>query len=307
MIGDNLFNRDFSCKVGSAEISIQTSDLLTGAITPALRASFKVEKSDSKEPNKATVEIYNLNKANRSILKEGTDLIAKAIAVAKKTKSTPTWEWPLIIEAGYVGSRAQIFSGDVKFADSRKDSTDWVTTIEAEDGGNQLANARISKSLGRGSTMFQVLSTLARELGVGLGNSLLTFATQTAGLKIYKKGVVLNGKVSDLLDRYCTTAGFRWCVMDGQLQVLKKDGSLLESVIVLQSSSGLIGSPELGEDGAIKCTALIQSGLKPGKKISVVSEKVKGFFRIERVTFEGDTAGENWYAQVEAKPDIGIV
>lgn len=301
---EKLFNRDFSCKIGAAEISVQTPDPFTRVPVPTLRVSFKVEKSDSKDPNRAVVEIYNLNKANRSVLKDGSALIAKAISLAKKTKTQPVWDWPLVIEAGYVGSKSQIFSGDVKFADSRKDSVDWVTTIEAEDAGNQLANARISKSLGPGSTMYQILNELAIALNVGSGNSLLKFATQLSGLRVYKKGVVLHGKVSDLLDRYCTSAGFRWCVMDGQLQVLGKNESLLETVVILNSSTGLIGSPELGEEGTIKCTALMQGRIKPGKKLLVESEKVTGSFRTEKVIFEGDTWGENWYSQIEARPEL---
>ena len=298
----DLFNRDFTCRIGGAVISIQTPDLLTGKIATSLRAAFKIEKSDASEPNKATIEVWNLSEANRRILQEGASLVAKTIAAAKRAGVTPRWKWPLIVEAGYVGYKSQIFSGDVQLAESKKERSDWVTTIEAEDGGNQYANARINKSFGAGTTMLALLTFAAKSLGIGLGNSLEKFAISKRNIVVFKKGIAISGKVSKILDKYCASAGYRWCIHDGQLQVLAPGETLFENVVILNKSSGLIGSPELGEEGVVSFTSLLQGAIKPGKRIILDSETAKGTFKAERVSHSGDTWGQEWYTEVEAKP-----
>lgn len=297
-----FFNRDFQCLIGGAVISCQIPDMITETFQPSLRASFKVEKTSAKEPNKATIEVYNLSESNRSILKDGADIVARTIALAQKAKVAPVWQWPLIVEAGYVGSREQLFTGDVVYAQSKRDTTSWITTIEAEDGGIQFSNARIKQSFGPGTTLQTVLLACAKALGVGIGNSMTKLAAPKRSLVVYKKGLVLSGKVSDVLDKQCTNAGYKWSIQDGQLQLLAKGETLIESVPILSATSGLIGSPELGEAGSIKCQSLLRGTIKPGKRIIVESQLVKGTFKVDRVTHSGDTWGSNWYSEIEAKP-----
>jgi hypothetical protein len=299
----DLFNRDFRCTIGAALISIQTPNPLSpDTIAPSLRASFRIEKTDSPEPNKATVEVYNLNTANRAILKEGADLVAKAIAAAKKLGVPPSWEWPLVVEAGYTSGISQLFSGDVTFARSVKERVDWITTIEAEDGGPKFANARVNLSFGAGTTLVAILTTLAKEIGLGIGNSVAHFSVPLRKRILFKKGVVLSGKVSEILDTYCATAGYTWSIQDGQLQVLASTETLVEAVVKVSPSTGLVGSPELGEEGVVTFRSLLQGKIRPGKRVILDSKSVKGTFKVQRVTYIGDTWGTDWYSEVEGKP-----
>lgn len=301
----DLFNRDFRCTIGAARISIQNANPLSpDTIAPSLRASFRIEKTDSPEPNKATVEVFNLNAANRAILKEGADLVAKAIEAAKKLGVPPSWEWPLIVEAGYTSGVSQLFSGDVTFARSVKERVDWITTIEAEDGGPKFANARINKSFGAGTTLTALLTQIANQFGLGLGNSIAHFLVPKRGRVLFKKGVVISGKVSDVLDTYCATAGYTWSIQDGQLQILESSETLVEAIVKVSPSTGLVGSPELGEEGVVTFRSLLQGQIRPGKRVILDSKAVKGTFKIQRVTYIGDTWGTDWYTEAEGKPII---
>jgi hypothetical protein len=293
---DPLFNRDFAMTVAGAPISIQKVNTTTGDITAALRVVFSIEKSDNRDPNRATVVIYNLSEPNRKILQIGSEAAEKSRALGL------VYDWPLVIEAGYALTRSQIFSGDIVRADSRIEGTEWVTTIEAQDGGNKYRSARISQSFAKGTPLVAVLNTLAAALGVGFGNSAAHFAASPRGLTVFENGLAVNGRVSKLLDKYITSAGYNWSIQDGQLQVLAPNETLLDAVVVLSPLTGLVGSPDKGEKGIIKTRSLLQPQIIPGRLVTMLSKSINGGYKATKVSHFGDTWGQDWYTEFEGKP-----
>ncbi len=293
----DLFNRDLTLTMGAVSLDIQTRNpIFPDRIAPALRVSFDIEKTSNRDPNKALVTIYNLNPANRALLQKGSDLITTFKQLKK------LYEWQVTIEAGYVGSKSKLFVGDITFADSRRDGSDWITTIEAGDEQRNYNSRFVSKSFGSGTSLFSILVFLVTELGIGFGDSINKFTVPLRGLVVFKKGVVLEGKVSEILDKYVTSAGYQWSIQDGVLQVLAPGETTFETAVNLTSSSGLLGSPEKGEDGTVKAVSLLQGALKPGRQVRIASQMVFGNFKIERVVHHGDTWGTDWYTEVEAQP-----
>jgi hypothetical protein len=293
----DLFNRDLSLKLGELEINIQLPDpLLPTRPKPALRVTFDVEKNTNRDPNRALITIYNLSETNRATLQKGSDLIT----AFKKQKKL--YEWQVTISSGYVETKEQLFLGDILFADSRREGSNWVTTIEAGDEERNYNSRYVSKSFGPGTSLYSVLTFLVTELGIGYGDSFNKLTNPLRKLVVFKKGVVVEGKVSKLLDKYVSGAGYQWSIQDGLLQILAPNETTLETVYVLNSASGLIGSPEKGEEGTVKAVSLLQGGIRPGRRIKLDSRMVKGVFKIERVIHHGDTWGKDWYTEVEAKP-----
>lgn len=299
MIGP-LFNRDFEMTVGAQPISIQRIDPKTKAITPALRVTFAVEKSGNRDPNLAAVEIYNLSEANRRVLQAGSELAETS------RKAGLFYDWPLVVNAGYAGSKAVIFSGDIVRAVSRSEGVDWLTMIEAEDGGKRYRYARLPKgglSFGKGTPVAVVLTALAAALGAGIGNSAAHFAAGSQrGYLNFDHGVALSGRVVRLLNKYITSAGYHWSIQDGQLQVLAPDETLLDSITVLSNLTGLVGSPEQGEKGVIMARSLLQASIKPGRRVLMISKMVKGNYKATKVSHFGDTWGTDWYTEFEGRP-----
>lgn len=89
------------------------------------------------------------------------------------------------------------------------------------------------------------------------------------------------------------------------------------NAVVLDSESGLIGSPEQAESSGervkhtiIKAKALLNGrGFAPGKAVSLQSREFNGFARVEKVTITGDTHGQEWECDMELKglsPDQGF-
>jgi hypothetical protein len=283
--------------MGEVALDIQTPDKFDlDKAAPSLRVSFDVEKNTNRDPNVALVTISNLNPSNRALLQKGSDLVTEL----KKQKKL--YQWQITIDGGYVGTKKRLFVGDITFADSRLEGPDWITTIEAGDEERNYNSRYVSKSFGPGTTLFSLLEFLAKELNVGLGDSTQKFAAPLRSLVAFKKGVAVQGKVSTLLDKYVSSAGYQWSIQDGVLQILQVGGTTLETIVELNESSGLIGSPEKGEDGTVTATSLLQGDLRPGRRVIIVSEMVNGTFKIERAVHFGDTWGPDWYTQIEAKP-----
>lgn len=279
-----LFNRDFAVTIGTKRIAArQEGD--KEEVKPTLRVAFKVEKSTNRDPNKATVAIWNLSPDSRATLQSEERI-------------------PVTIEAGYVDEIGQLFVGDLEFAASERQGPDWVTEFESGDGSRQYRSARINESLAAGTLLQDVLKKSSEALGLGLGNALekIQSGDFKGGLQEFTTGVTLNGKASDILDKYMTAAGFEWSIQDGQLQVLRPNETTPELVPQLTFSTGLIGSPELGDAGKVRARSLLRSRLAPGSKVEIISTEVDGFFKIEKVVHAGDSWGNDWYSDLEAIP-----
>jgi len=283
-----LFDRDFTVQVGPVRIEGRSKLPSTdGTPTPVMKATFSIEKTEDRSPNSAAIEIYNLS-------------LAKRQAVQIKG-------YPVIVEAGYVSRKDRLFYGKLEVADSNRDGTSWVTKIEARDGEYEFASKRINQAFGPGTTLQSLLLRLAAEAGLGLGNSAVKFAAPLRGLVAFKTGVVVSGKVSTILDQYVSAAGYTWSVQDGQLQVLAPEETTLEEVVQLTATTGLIGSPEKGEDGGITARSLLTGAIRPGRRVTVFSEQPgkSGTFKVGRTQYVGDTWGTDWYTEFEGKA-IGI-
>ena len=144
-----LFRRDFILNAGGLQIASQTVE---GEATDLLTVDFQVDKTPQREPNGAKVTITNLSPDSRAFL--------------QGQKGIPT-----TIEAGYQGNVFQIFNGDLTYASSSKGATDWLTLIQAKDGGRQWRSKIISEAFGPGTKVKDVITRVAQAFGdIGLGN-----------------------------------------------------------------------------------------------------------------------------------------
>jgi len=263
-------------------IRVSPSAAAAGA-TSSLRVVFSIEKTEDSAPNKGTLEIYNLSQ--------------------KKRNAVQIKGMPVSVDAGYVARKDRLFFGKLQYADSNRDGGDWVTTIEVQDGAFEFGSKRVNLAFGPGATLQAVLLKLAQESGLGLGNSAVKFVAPRRGLTAFKTGLVLNGRVSDMLDSYVAAAGYTWSIQDGQLQVLSPDETLVEEMVNLTDSTGLIGAPEKAEDGTITARALLTGAIRPGRRVNIFSKSVdkSGIFKTSRVQYVGDTWGSDWYTEFEGK------
>ena len=261
------------------------------------RIQFKVQKHLKKEPNTAEITITNLSVASRDALKKGPTKIQLA--------------------AGYDGTPRLLFLGDVRFADSTKDGTEWLTKLQVADGGRAYAEARVNRSYGKGTPLTAIIGDIAKAFGVPMPPEVTANADLLARLPT---GEVTTGYASDELTRLLDRFGLDWSFQNGRLQILRSDQIVPSLVRVINEDSGMIGSPEIdppkitappkaghrrGRARELKVPKLkvkneLYPELTPGEKLQVESEQGTGLFRLDVVTHEGDTHGEAWQSEIEA-------
>lgn len=257
-----------------------------------LDVQFKVRKTSNKEPNTCECSVYNLSENSRALLAQ------KGVQ--------------LVLEAGYVGTLAQIFQGNATCYHEHT-GADWVTRLSVVDGERSYRYALVSENFRPGTMVHQVVSRVADALRLDAVDAVALVRANST--EQFTQGYVAHGKASTELDKLLKGRGFEWSIQDGRLQVLKKGEHTSHREVVLTSDNGLIGSPSFGTASVgspepnqkkgprvLKLKSLLQPDLKPGRRVHVKSVGVNGVFRIITVTHVGDTGGADWYSEVEAQP-----
>lgn len=254
-----------------------------------LRVALKIKKTLKKEPNTCEVSIWNLAATTR----------AKMQSVGER----------FIVEAGYQGTIAQIFSGSSSYIDHAHDGPDWVTKVQANDGEIPLAQL-VKGSFAKGTSVATVFGALAKQTGFDASDA-INFVKNTVTAQ-FTKGYTAHGKASVELERILAGHGLGFSVQSGKLQVLPTNTTATDNapVVVLSAQTGLIGSPEHGSPPAkgkpalLKAKSLLQPNLKPGSKVQIKSLAYPAgpLFQVVTVEHSGDTKGGDWYSVVELTP-----
>lgn len=251
--------------------------------------NFRITRNLSSQPNTSEINIKNLNERHRSELE-----IMQASTVE--------------LDAGYESRHGNIFTGDTRTVDNNKDADTWTTTLAGGDGETSIKEARINKSFPPGTSLITVLSEIAKTMGntsapVGMGNTLAMAplgALLGSGV-MFLNGVTVSGPSWKEFNRLCDSAGLEWSIQNGAIQLLKKGTPLPVEAVVLTPLTGLIGSPRMSADGTIFCRSLLNSDIWPGKLLQVVSSGVNATAVANRCDYLGDTAGPDWYIDIEAQ------
>lgn len=285
-----LFGRKFKIIVATKGTS--------GIDITGLKVVFSIEKSMSAEPNKSSVQIYNLAPATQNFI----------LSDAKR----------IIIEAGYENSEQYglIFDGDIVKAVRRAaQSIDKVTEVIAQDGDLFLNSGFISVSYSAGQTTESVLSQMQ-----GVADDDMAMGSISSDLKGTKlaRGKAMFGQPKDYASMLAKSEGALFYVNDRKINLVKP-GDLPEGEIVdLNPNSGLIGTPEQN-DSSVKAKCLLNPLLNVNKLVHISNEFVQetnqvgqaslssGVYKIIKLTHSGDTHGNNWYTDFEAVAQPGIV
>jgi hypothetical protein len=252
-----------------------------------LRVQFKITKTSKPEPNTLDLVITNLSAETRA---------------AMQTKDAV-----VTVTAGHVGTSRVLFIGNARRIAHVQTGADWETRVQCGDGEVAQRDARVNVSLAPGTTLGQAVGHVAGALGVPLGNAAEKLKAGDFGgaFGAFANGVALHGRAVTQLDRLLATAGYTWSIQDGALQLLKADEVTTDEAVLLRGakdgsdSTGLVGSPEFGEMGALKARSILQPDLRPGRRVQLEAASVSGLFRVEKVTHAGDTAGPDWFSDVE--------
>lgn len=260
-----------------------------------LDIDFKVTRSLKKDPNTAEINVRNLAENNRREVEEKKIAAVTLAAGYERSPGTPEQE-------GFAET-SLIFVGDLRTAHTLREDADLITKVSSGDGEKQNKQARINKSYAPGTSVNKIIEDLVRAMGLGLGNlkSLGKIRFPNAG-DTFPNGTVVSGNVGLQLHLLLRSAGLEYSIQNGAIQILARRTPLRGQAVVLSPTSGLIGTPSVASDGIARARTLIIPDLFPGRTVQFRTERVTGFFRVNKAEYTGNTASIEWYTDIEAEP-----
>jgi len=289
-----------------------------GILIKDLRFSFSIEKTLSETLNTSTIKIYNLAPSSRKLVETPNNAV--------------------ILKAGYVQDKGAltIFIGIVRRSLTVREGQDWVTELELDDGLIAYRDSKFSTSFSPGTSGIDVLNAVAAKFGLPIGTLPTGIST-----KQYPQGFSFVGRVRDAMNKVCNYLGLEWSIQNQTIQILKKGGSRERTAIVLSPTTGMIGSPQLeaktmsdklaakqglttNSNGVVtkksdkltvsnnppkdrlevqgyKVETLMQPTMLPGDVVKVEAEGVDNWFKIEKVTHQGDTHSKDWTTEISVR------
>ena len=259
-----------------------------------LRISFEITKSVLSFPNLAKITIYNPNEDTLSLLNK------------KYTK--------IYLNAGYGDNMGLIFKGELRNLIPSKFGVDRTVVIYAGDGErdwqNSLFNKTFTENVSIKTAIEDVLKTF-KETTIGIIEGVPDIADKLLGH-------TLSGSSKDILDNFAEEYNFDWNIQDGEITIAPTSEALLpDEAVLINSATGMIGSPTVTEIGA-DVTSLLNSKLLPNRAFKIESISVdiqlgnlffrdikkttaEGIYKIQEVIFKGDSREGDWTSSIKGK------
>lgn len=253
-----------------------------------LRSVFSVKRTLKPKPNTCSLEIWNMNPDNIA------DLTS-----AKKVQ--------LAISAGYKDGISQIYLGDLRHAIPQRDGPDVVLSMSSGDSEKEIQKARLNVVVGPSMPIPTVLQNIAKvltEQGIKIGNTAIAAAKLAKKQKtIFPVATAIQGNAWRALVDFCEAADLECSIQSGALQIMPKGEASDERIYMLDSYSGLEGYPTVDYDGTVNFSCKMLPGIRPGCRVQLNAEFVKGIYRLEECTYIGDTHGDDWRIDNVAKKE----
>jgi len=291
---------DLDTKLASTKKSSGTLKLLTEH-----QITFNVKKDNNKDPNKASIIIYNLSDDTVNYINNS---IRNNLAVA--------------LAVGYQGQEeVLIFIGTVQWVSDVWKGTDRLTELHCVDGGINISLANTSRSYPKGTKISKVIKDIAGDLGTNSGN--LSIDSDAA----ISSASHMCGNSSEYLESLCKSIDHNVSIQDGSVYITPRSQRQEKRSAYISPDTGLIGSPQpfhndikptkkvtkstskkakKPTDGVtFKCQ--INGNILPEKTVYLKSRSYDGYFKVVTVTHSGDYEGKDWISEVEAVSVSGII
>lgn len=269
---------------------------LDGIDLSQLRIKFSTKSSDSMTPNTADIRIYNLEPNT-------------ALKIKKEFKG-------VILQGGYEGNKGVIFKGNIKqVIIGRESATDTFIDIVAGDGDRAYNFAIVTQSLASPSQADQIAAASNAMAGKGVTQGHIG-DTVPGNLP---RGKVMFGPARDYLKNAADNSDSNWFIQNEKITFVKKTTYLPSQVVVLNSNTGMVGSPQQTNVG-VNVKNLINPRIAPGTRVQIDNASIQalkinlevkttkeiaksiapsltadGVYYVLVMEHTGDTRGGDWY------------
>lgn len=249
-----------------------------------LEIHFEVPFNDDSKPDESVIEIYNLSLNSINKLKKG---------------STCT------LQAGYKGDVGTLISGTVRSVLTRREGTERITRILFYEGEDRSGVKVTTKEYAADKIVKDKKGKVTKVIKDKKGKTQITFKKGTTAKtiinrlcgilsikpseitlpknKVYKKGLVVTGKVLDKLEEVVKDCGAALYYRRGKM-VIRSISKGNDESFTLQESTGLIEQPEPFENDEVKgynVRSLLQHRITVASIINIKSREVNGKYRVK--------------------------
>ena len=273
-MADN-FMRRYIMKCGpSGKGGFQIGNI-SSATETALHISFSIEKADVENPNDAVIQIWNLSDKNLKILESPKCIVE--------------------LKAGYGDTMSVVLVGTVSSVITTKDNADRLTEITVVDGLLELKETVLSISMNGKVNSKEIYEKVAKDMGVPI-----RFAKDVR-FKDFANGYTYIGLAKNILHSIAGYNKHQWTMENQVLQVTLPGRTLEPQGYLLSSETGLISVPKRVSIGngteeiyGWEVQYLLNGTIGINSAVQVKSSVVNGYFRVQKVTIDGDNLEGDW-------------
>lgn len=270
----------------TAQFRRAASLIVAGVDVTGLAVSFRITQTLQVEPNTADITVRNLAPDTRKRLQQSGAPVDLSVGYT---------------EGNAAGTLDLLFTGTARFVSHTREGTDRVTRLQCGDG-EKASKVVVRESWGKGKKKKDVAAELLKQSKLEVAKAIKKVREgMDAAMEEFVRGFSVDGPVMAELDKVLGSMGHLVSVQNGVVEVLAPGECTDDPPIILSPTSGLVGSPEVGEDGVVKFKALLQAGLHPGRRVTLDTEAFQGDYRVEKATHVGNTHGPEWTSECEAK------
>lgn len=242
-----------------------------------MEIEFNIPFGDTEDPDVAEITIYNLTDSTiNDIKKDGY----------------------IFVNAGYkmLDNKANIFTGEIEEVKTTWSGIDKVTTITASDGAKNWRKISVNKTYAENTKASAIMRDLCNVLGYEI------VAIEPKNDISYPLGKTVTGLASKSLKQLAKDTESKMFINKNRITI-REENKGYETGFILNSDTGLIGSPTLNKDetgdqtdGVAKekdkkknekteqswtVTSLLNAKLETDAIIKVESKSLNGTFRVK--------------------------
>ncbi|ARF51978.1 hypothetical protein DSJ_17505 [Pantoea stewartii subsp. stewartii DC283] len=262
------FGRQCILTIGNSKESIQINNL---------RTAFSISHTHDKTPNKATIRIWNLNPSHRHQVTGGE---FKQVSLA--------------VGFGSLENCRVLYAGQITKPAVIREGLDFILELTCDDGATAYRDAFVNVTLAAGSTHEDVIAHCVGQMtGITPGNIGLP------GTVTFKRAKVCYGPARHVMTQVADHHGADWMIQNGELHILHPDYCLPGEGVLLNESSGMLGSPKPTDRG-LELSCLLRPEIIVGSLVRIESivTDYNGDYKVAAVKSEGDTHASRWESRL---------
>lgn len=278
-----------------------------------LHVSAEIELNTTLAPQPCRLEVWNLSAERRARLSAVQDLALETAWATRKARRIGR----LRIEAGRLGAFGVCFAGIIMEIRHDPDGADWRTTITAQDGRIEWANARVAETIAPGVELADYEATLRASEQVLLGGEPFeAFVGQFAGLvqakatKGYEQGFALLGNSIQHNQLLCEALGLEPFWHLGRFIYVPRGRSTSDPAIEYVRGSTLLAEARTSR-GFRTARTLLDARALPGRQVQLFEPDGKPIgtaaYRIDALKRRFATWDRTWEDALSLRPTTEIV